>query len=96
MGDTWIEKLIILTSPIGLALLIIGFVIDLWEKHIWCKKRWYYQYWDYLQTKKVFKKGIDEDQLKYFKRWINSYPDHRYIEKFKNLAKDYKPINKAN
>jgi len=85
MGDTLIEKIIILTSPVGLALLFYGFLIHLWEKHIWCNKRWYFNYYDYYMTKKQFKKGIDEDQRKYFKRWINCNPDHPYIEKFKAL-----------
>lgn len=94
MGDTLIERIIILTSPVGLALLFFGWVIHVWENHIWCTKRWYFNYYDYYLTKRRLSKGVTNEELKYFKRWINSNPKHPMIERFKSLVNNYQPIKK--
>ena len=88
MGDSFYDKLIIVTSPVGLFFLFIGLCLLVWEKYIWCNKRWYVEYYHYLVTKRIYKKGIDDDQLKYFKRWINNNPDNIYIEKYKKLLQN--------
>lgn len=88
MGDSWIDKIIILTSPVGLMFLLFGLIIDLWQKHIWCSKRYYYEYYHYLVTKRIYKKGIDFDQRRYFMRWINNNPDNLCIEKYKKLLQN--------
>ena len=87
MGDHWIDKIVILTSPIGLIILLCGLLLLLWEKVIWCNKRWYFEYYHYLVTKRIYMKGIDEDQRKYFQRWVNNNPDNILIEKYKALLK---------
>jgi hypothetical protein len=94
MGDSLIEKIIILTSPVGLIVLLIGFILDLWERYIWCNKRWYFNHIEYIKTKRMFNKGLEPEQLAYFKRWVKSFPDDPNIEKYKKLISEYKPESK--
>ena len=93
MGDSLIEKLIILTSPIGLTMLLIGFSIDFYERHVWCRKRWYYNAYDYYMTKRQFDRGVTDKQLKYYKRWLNNNQDHPWIDRLTKLYEKYS-INK--
>lgn len=87
MGDTLLDKIIILTSPVGLVLLFLGACIMLWEDHIWCNKRWYYKYYDYKMTIRAIKKGLTEQQKKGLTLWINRNPNHPYVEQIKAKLK---------
>lgn len=93
MGHTLIERIIILTSPVGLLLLFIGACIHVWSNHVWCSKRWYFLYYDYKVTVRAINKGLSVQQKKNLMLYLNRNPKHLYSERLKKKLEESEKKN---
>lgn len=71
----WPEKIAIYTNPIWyiivLILVIVYGLTELWDKVIWCNKRWYFNKIEYYLVKREFEKGVTEQQVNNLKFWLD-------------------------
>ena len=89
----WPEKIAIYTNPIWyiivLILVIVFGLTELWNKVIWCNKRWYFNKFDLWMVEREFKKGLTEQQLKNIRFWAEREKKNPNYSKIKLLIEKY-------